>query len=755
MTKNAWESKTLPVTTLNLNATHQPLCRERSAMKVCIAGALLLIAFLAPSASAQYIYVANTGEDTVSKIDINTNTEVARYATWFTLGSLNHVPQPHSTNVGPAPSRLLQDSAGNLFVLNRFFGNSHRPVLLKIAATGGTPGITTSNSSTIRPMLDVGTTNNEIDAGDTKDARILWGQPIGAVGGLGRALCMDTSGVLWVGVYNSQLYYKVDANTGQILAPLGGIPAGHSPYGCQVDTQGRLWSVDGANTLAEINTATNQVTIHKHGPTSPNFGFNYALSLFNGCGSASTKVYLSARDDVDPNTPALPANPYIAYDPLTATFSNPPAGVPQFVSWAMAVDLNGNIVSGQQFLTGRIIKTDPLGNPVWDTTAGTGGPTVSASDVHGIIIDQHNDVWAVHLEEDRVVKYSGSKGQHLATVAVGKKPYTYGNPPPPSCPCAEVREQRISCEKLSNGVATYPFSFTFTNHSPFATPATLLNITSTQATNVTPSPFVFANAVPVNGQETVSGTFQVNNPVPGSQVCLDIRLNAGEGWCCPTQQVCFVLPACSSCAELEANFKCQQGKHMLQLLVTNQGPTAAAGAQIFSNTPGVTVSPQTITQNFPQNTQVQVPLNVTGAVPGQTISLTVSLNGPMDPKTGVYDWCCSTTVTVVYPKTNCPTQAGGWIFNDLNRNGIRDSSEDALTGWTATLTDAKGTSRTTRSDANGLYLFENVEAGTYRIAVPPYPGWRATAPENSTHTVTVGGPLERGFDFGFVKAQPQ
>lgn len=703
--------------------------------------AIPLVALLAPSASAQYIYVANAGEDTVSKIDINTNIEVARYATWFTVGSSNYVTQPHGSGAGPAPSRLLQDLSGNLFVLDRFFSPLHRPVLLKIAPTGGNPGVTTSNGPLARPMMDVNN-SNEIDAGDTRDARILWGEPVGTAGALGRALCMDTIGVLWVGMYNTQKYYRVDPATGQTLAPLAGISTtGHSAYGCQVAKDGKLWSVDGSKTLAEIDTATYQVTIHNHGnPTD--FGTNYALSLFNSCGSAPSKVYLSNR----------PASTYIAYDPQTSTFSKSPVTIPQFSSWAIAVDLNGNIISGQQSGTGRVIKTTPAGTVLWDTNTAPAGPAVTAADLHGLFVDDQNNVYAVHQLENRLVKYSGVDGHWIATIAVGEKPYTYGNPPPPTCPCAEIIEPRITCEKQSNGVANYPWSFTFTNHSPFATPATAIDLSSTQVTNITPAHFHFTNPVPPNGQATVSGTFSVANPVPGSQVCLDIRLNAGEGWCCPIQHVCFILPDCPGCAKLQATFKCKDGRPVLSLMITNQGPTLANAVTVFSTTAGVTVTPATTTQTFPQNIQVQVPLTVTGAMSGQTISLTVSLAGPIDPKTGLNDWCCTSTVMVVYPKADCPTQLGGWIFNDLNGNGLRDSLEEALTGWTATLTDEKGSSRSTSTDANGAYRFENVEQGTYRLAVQANRGWRSTKPETGAYTVTVPGQPDRTFDFGFVKA---
>ena len=84
-----------------------------------------------------FLWVANGGEDTVSKIDTKNNKEVARYRTWFGPGGqpgyYNHLGDPWS---GPAPSRTAVDKDGNAYVLNRHFEG--RPaVLLKILASGG------------------------------------------------------------------------------------------------------------------------------------------------------------------------------------------------------------------------------------------------------------------------------------------------------------------------------------------------------------------------------------------------------------------------------------------------------------------------------------------------------------------------------------------------------------------------------------------------------------------------------------------
>lgn len=728
-----------------------------------LTAALLLATLVVPSAFAQsqYIYVANTNENTVSKIDINSNTEVARYATWFS-----------TTTWGPAPSRITVDSAKNAFVLNRFFTPLHLPVLLKIAPSGGAVG-TTSNGAGLNaalPMTDNGNMPNKIDPGDTKDTQILWGNDIGTAGvdegALGRALCMDPSGVLWVGMYNvgttlTGKYYRVDATTGQLLSPPAGVPVptGHKPYGCQVDTKGRLWSVDAGNQLVEIDTTASPYLAKLHDHSTPtDFGVNYSLSLFNGCGSEPTKIYLSGRG----RWPTTTAKTYIAYDPQTSSFSNAPLTgsppVPHFESIAVAVDLNGDIISGEAG-TGRIIKSDRLGNLIWDTGTPAANTAGHTNDLHGLIIDENNDIWAVHTDKDRVVKYNSTNPQNPTPVKVGDMPYTYGNPPPPACPCAQTSEPQLKCKgKTRDGKWLYEWSFVVTNHSPFSAPATTVNISLPNGSPVTdltpgmPAQFTFQNPVPPNGQATVSGTFTLAQPLPGTKICLDIRLNAGDGWCCPLERVCFVVPDCA-CASLQGVFKCSHGRRYLELSITNLGPTAAQGAQIFSNTPGVTVTPQTTNLAFPQNTAVPINLTVTGATPGQVISLSVMLHGPIDDRTGVFSWCCTATVKLTFPSFPCRWWPDGWIFDDVNANGIRDSGEAGLPDWTVTLIDAKGKTHTTKSDASGKYQFEEIEPGKYRLSVQPPKGWRATTLKRGVNALSVEESPQGPADLGFTKTR--
>src|SRR3954452_15525967 len=126
---------------------------------------LTLFLLLSEQTYAQpFIYVANAGDDTVSKIDVTLNQVAATYRTWFGPGPVSltnpnvFVPTPHGPWAGPAPSRIAVDFGGNVYVLDRFFGpnapsfpcspatspSCHLPVLLKILPYGSG---TTSTSS--------------------------------------------------------------------------------------------------------------------------------------------------------------------------------------------------------------------------------------------------------------------------------------------------------------------------------------------------------------------------------------------------------------------------------------------------------------------------------------------------------------------------------------------------------------------------------------------------------------------------------
>jgi protocatechuate 3,4-dioxygenase beta subunit len=75
----------------------------------------------------------------------------------------------------------------------------------------------------------------------------------------------------------------------------------------------------------------------------------------------------------------------------------------------------------------------------------------------------------------------------------------------------------------------------------------------------------------------------------------------------------------------------------------------------------------------------------------------------------------------------------GTKWNDLNDDGVKDSWEPGLEGWTIFL-DAdedgvlNGEEESTTTDDDGRYMFYNLEPGTYRVAEVTQEGWEATWP---------------------------
>jgi len=372
-------------------------------------------------------WIANAGEDTVSKFDTNLNKEVARYRTWFgpagQPGYFNHINNAYG---GAAPSRTAVDIDGNGYVLNRHFsqGTQTGGTLIKILVEGfidrnGNGVMDTSvdlnndgiiDASEMKPMAD-SNGNGIIDDNEIQDERIAWVKRVpdgvGAAlpaftGQLGRALCIGTDGNLWVGLYNARTYYKVRASDGATIAgpvsttPTAGQPSAGSwtPYGCLIDANGTLWSASLSAILGKItNTQSNT------GPWTVasflDFG-NYGIGLGNG------KVYLGSGNR--------------QFDPATNTFSSIPNSVG---TNGIVVDGAGNIIMGAT----TVRKVNAAGVIQWTAPLQAGGSTAI-----GIQVDSNGHVLQLGFASaGRVQKYDGTTGAPLGTFPVGNLPYTYSD----------------------------------------------------------------------------------------------------------------------------------------------------------------------------------------------------------------------------------------------------------------------------------------------------------------------------------------
>ena len=220
-----------------------------------------------------YLWVANTGENTVSKIDVDTGMEVARYPSVLDgVPGLDRVqipyPATHPYNdCANCPSRTAIDFNGDAYVANRAFGRQGS--VTKFANDigdcvdrNGDGEITTSYDANGDGHIDV-TDPEEFPGYD--DECVLWTVPVGSPNGVPRALAIDggnapdlsPNGNVWVGLYNEQRAVKLAGSDGSVLAQvdLGNV----HPYGAAVDAGGRVWFTsitDGTMAAVDALTAT-------------------------------------------------------------------------------------------------------------------------------------------------------------------------------------------------------------------------------------------------------------------------------------------------------------------------------------------------------------------------------------------------------------------------------------------------------------------------------------------------------------------
>jgi len=364
------------------------------------------------------MWIANAGEDTLSKIDTNANKEVGRYRTWFgPAGQPGYAPHLGNAYAGAAPSRTAVDIQGNAYVLNRHF-DGRSAVLLKILAEGG---IDRNGNGTIETSADadnngiitgaeilpLGDTNGNsiIDAGEIVDERVAWAVrvPDGIAaplrtGRLGRSLCIAPDGNLWVGLYSDSAYYKVSSTDGHTIS--GPHPIGVTPYGCLVDKNSVLWSANLGSALGRLDTNT---------LAAAQFSFsmsNYGIALGNDM------VYLATYGGAG-------GKPYAQFNPATNSFSTPAAL--SYGALGVATDGSGNIIAGNYF-SGGVAKFAPSGAVLWSKPAQAG-----TGEVRGVAVDANNDVWLIHRTSANLSKYRGTDGTPLGVFPIGDQPYTYSD----------------------------------------------------------------------------------------------------------------------------------------------------------------------------------------------------------------------------------------------------------------------------------------------------------------------------------------
>lgn len=167
-----------------------------------------------------FIWVPNSNEGTVSKVDTNTGKELGRYKTGpDTLGN---------------PSRTTVDLKGNVW-----FGNRDTGTVVKIGLYENGQCQDKNGNGIIETSKDL---NND---GNVVGAEILpWGSDecvlfeIAGITGA-RGIAVDSDNNLWAGGWSTPVYKHINGETG---AELASVTTGKSAYGAIIDASGWLWS---------------------------------------------------------------------------------------------------------------------------------------------------------------------------------------------------------------------------------------------------------------------------------------------------------------------------------------------------------------------------------------------------------------------------------------------------------------------------------------------------------------------------------
>ncbi|MBK6847269.1 MAG: hypothetical protein IPG96_06895 [Proteobacteria bacterium] len=319
------------------------------------------------SSSASLIWVANSDEGTISKVDTRQLKELARYRTGPAL---------------PDPSRTTVSLDGDVVVANR-----HRvPSATKIAAdpsrcTGSGRGSSTSGTD-LR------------DWGD--DRCVLWHTPL-PDGSTPRAAAFDAeegprgelSAHVWIGLYDHEKLVELDATTGAKLGEIDTSPV--KPYGMAVDGAHNLWVVSNGKTAGKLHIPTRRWTQIKDPPCS------YGIAV-----DPQGRVWTSRDDCV------------ARYSPTTDTWDRASVGSD---NKGLAIDASGSvwIASGD-----RVIQAG------METMTRTKSVPLGASGVIGMAVDFDGMIWAISQDDDAAIRIHPTT---YATdqVPVGRGPYTYSD----------------------------------------------------------------------------------------------------------------------------------------------------------------------------------------------------------------------------------------------------------------------------------------------------------------------------------------
>jgi hypothetical protein len=332
-----------------------------------------------------FLWVANSAEDTVSKVDTQVIKETGRY------------------RVCANPSRTSVDLYGNVWVGCRNDGGVAKiAVYEKNCIDKNKNGIIETSKDANKDGIISG---GEIYAKGQDECLLLITYPGGSTQ---RAVGVDKDNYAWVGEWNGMILRRLNPQNGAVVDTIKISP--NYPYGLVIDKNGIIW-VSGRTpgNLVRVDPKTHQVNSY---PFSN--GATYGIAV-----DVNSKIWIANSHQ---------NGRIYKFDPTTQTFSYVDTNQAYGYSRGLAASADGYLYVGHHTWTcqaGRYVsKIDVNANQVVSVFAtassGVTGPT-------GVALDYDGYVWAINQCTNSVTKIHAGTGDILGSCSVGAGPYTYSD----------------------------------------------------------------------------------------------------------------------------------------------------------------------------------------------------------------------------------------------------------------------------------------------------------------------------------------
>jgi len=350
-----------------------------------------------------FIWIANSEEHTVSKLDTQTGDEVGKYRVDFLFDEAGNIIQGATGD----PSRTAVDLDGNVWVACRaeYHGDSRMGAAIKIAAMIE-DGVDRNGNGKIDTSKDLNG-NGKIDTDEIlppgEDELVLVTVALGE-NTSPRAVVIDRNNNAWVGLTSPGEYVKLDGRTGEELLRVDAVGP---VYGAAIDKDGYLWSCNKfSGTISKINTATAEM-VEGYPKFIDNDIYGIAVDNFGhvwiGDGMASNLILIdAATGEVIKRT-----------------------NVSDSIMRGVVVDNKSNVWVADSNMD-RVLKFDNNGNFLREVYVGRGRNNGWEGPV-GVAVDVDGNVWVVNKRSSEAIKIDVETNTVKGAYTVGRQPYTYSD----------------------------------------------------------------------------------------------------------------------------------------------------------------------------------------------------------------------------------------------------------------------------------------------------------------------------------------